>query len=445
MIYQSKDEIVAQASLSLDGDKIGFLDVESFRIDIVDNLIETLVLGEDEEVRDFVFQVVRQAAREFKIYPHSIQAIYEARVKENLTHFSVPAMNLRTLTYDLARAVFRSVQKIDAGPFIFEIARSEIGYTDQSPQFYAANVILAGIKEGYAGPVFIQGDHFQVKPKPFKTDPEKEVQALKTLIGEAVAAGFYNIDIDSSTLVDLSHDEVSEQQRLNSEVCAELTEYIRSIEPDGITISVGGEIGEVGGHNSNPEELRAFMHGYNANIEGITGLSKISIQTGTSHGGVVLPDGSIAKVSIDFDTLQELSRISVSEFGMAGAVQHGASTLPKDAFHHFAEKECAEVHLATQFQNIIFDYIPAPLLEEIYAWLDINMAGERKDDQTDEQFYYKTRKKAFGQFKKAIFSMPADLKGKISEELEKEFDFLFEQLNIKGTKGLIDAHYPSLS
>ena len=37
-----------------------------------------------------------------------------------------------------------------------------------------------------------------------------------------------------------------------------MTAFIRSIEPEGVTISVGGEIGEVGGHNSNEEELRAY-------------------------------------------------------------------------------------------------------------------------------------------------------------------------------------------
>ena len=445
MIYKSKDEILSNASLAIQGDLIEFLDAENFRSKAVDNLIETLILGDDKDVKNFVFQVVRQAARKFKVYPHSIQAIYDARAREKLTHFSVPAINLRTLTYDLARTIFKSVGKIDAGPVIFEIARSEIGYTDQSPRLYAANVILAAIKEGYTGPVFIQGDHFQVNLKKFKADPDKEIQTLKNLISDAVEAGFYNIDLDSSTLVDLSFEEVSEQQRLNYEVCAELTEFIRSIEPDGITISVGGEIGEVGKSNSTPEELRAFMEGYNANIEGIRGLSKISIQTGTSHGGVVLPDGSIAKVKIDFDTLQELSRIAMSEFGMGGAVQHGASTLPKDAFHHFVERECAEVHLATQFQNIIYDHMPASLLEEIYSWLGANMSAERGEGQTEEQFLYKTRKKAFGPFKKAIFLMPADLKEKILQELEKEFDFLFEQLKVRGTRVLIDKYYPPLS
>ena len=81
------------------------------------------------------------------------------------------------------------------------------------------------------------------------------------------------------------------------------------------------------------------------------GISKISIQTGTSHGGVVLLDGTIAKVSVDFDTLLKLSRIARKQYGMGGAVQHGASTLPEDAFSKFVEAEAVEVHLATNFEE----------------------------------------------------------------------------------------------
>jgi len=173
---------------------------------------------------------------------------------------------------------------------------------------------------------------------------------------------------------------------------------------------------------------------------GLTGLSKISVQTGTTHGGVVLPDGSIAKVKIDFDTLKVLSQIARTEFGMAGAVQHGASTLPKDAFYHFPEAECAEIHLATQFQNIVYDYLPSPLKEEIYVWLHKNYSNEKKLEQTDDQFIYKTRKKAFAPFKRKIHSLSRDLKDKISSALEEEFSFLFEKLNIKDTKAFVDKY-----
>jgi fructose/tagatose bisphosphate aldolase len=243
--------------------------------------------------------------------------------------FTVPAINLRAMAYDSARAVFGAARSRRVGAMIFEIARSEIGYTDQRPAEYLSVVMAAAIREKYRGPLFVQGDHFQVNLKKFKADPDAEYGAVADLVAEAIRAGFYNIDIDTSTLVDLSHATVEEQQRDNFETCARLTTVIRAKQPEGITISVGGEIGEIGEKNSDETELRAYMDGYNRTLpKGMVGLSKISIQTGTAHGGVPLPDGTLAQVKIDFNVIKELSRIAREAYGMAGAVQHGASTLP---------------------------------------------------------------------------------------------------------------------
>jgi hypothetical protein len=146
------------------------------------------------------------------------------------------------------------------------------------------------------------------------------------------------------------------------------------------------------------------------------------------------------KAKIDFDTLKVLSQIARTEFGMAGAVQHGASTLPKDAFHHFPEYECAEIHLATQFQNIVYDCLPSSLKDEIYAWLHKNCSDEKRPEQTDDQFIYKTRKKALGPFKRQIHSLPDDIKNEISSALEKEFSFLFEKLSLNDTRVFVEKY-----
>ena len=347
------------------------------------------------------------------------------------------------MTYDLARAIFRVADKNSSGAFLFEIARSEIGYTNQPPIEYATMVLAAAVKENYSGPIFIQGDHFQVNAAKFKENPDKEIEALQTLIGDAINSGFFNIDIDSSTLVDVSKPDLKEQQLLNYEVCARLTQFIRRVEPKGITISVGGEIGEIGHQNSTPEDLHAFMAGLEDELDkGLAGTSKISVQTGTTHGGLVLPDGSIAQIKLDFNTLKTLSEIARREYGLAGAVQHGASTLPPEAFHKFVECETAEVHLATEFQNMIYEseHFPAYLKKKIYEWLTVNAASEAKQGETKEQFLYKTRKKALGPFKKEIMSLPQQTRDAIAAEIENKFDFLFKQLNVVNKRALVDKY-----
>jgi fructose/tagatose bisphosphate aldolase len=349
------------------------------------------------------------------------------------------------MAYDSARAVFRAALPRNVGALIFEIARSEIGYTSQRPAEYLSVVLAAAIKEGYRGPLFVQGDHFQMKATTFKTDPDMEYGAVADLVVEAIEAGFFNIDIDTSTLVDLSHATVDEQQRNNFEVCAKLTSLIREREPEGVTISVGGEIGEIGEKNSDETELRAYMDGYNRSLpQGMAGLSKISIQTGTSHGGVPLPDGSLAQVKIDFNVIKELSRVARNAYGMGGAVQHGASTLPDEAFNQFVQNEATEVHLATGFQNIVYDHeaFPGELRQEIYDHIKTAHAKERKEGQTEEQFIYKTRKKGLGPFKAELWGLPEEVRSPIRTSLAEKFGFLFDQLSVENTLELARRYAP---
>jgi len=307
------------------------------------------------------------------------------------------------------------------------------------PAEYAANVEAAAIKEGYEGPLFIQGDHFQVSASRYAKDRDAELRALRDLTAEAIEHDFLNIDVDSSTLVDLSRPTVKEQQRPNFEVAAEMIRFIRSQERDGVRVSVGVEIGEVGGKNSTPEELRVFMEGLVEELGGVPGPSKISVQTGSSHGGVVLPDGSIAKVAIAFDTLEEMSRVARAEYGMAGAVQHGASTLPDELFHRFREVETAEIHLATSFQNLVYDspLFPESLRQEIHAYLKEKHGGEWKEGQTEAQFIYSNRKRAIGPFKRQVWELPADVRAALRQQLEDRFAFLFQQIGVPNTRDIL--------
>ncbi|HUQ45498.1 MAG TPA: class II fructose-bisphosphate aldolase [Gemmatimonadaceae bacterium] len=412
-----------------------------------DRLARAAVFGEGQ-ARDDARWLIWEIGQQLGVRCASIHELYIARGRGEVSGFTVPAMNVRGMVYDTARAIFRTAIKLDAGAFICEIARSEIAYTEQRPAEYVAVMLAAALREGFRGPVFIQGDHFQVSVKKFAVDPATEVAAVKQLVAEAVDAGFYNIDVDTSTLVDLSKPDLDAQQRVNYEQAVELTRYVREMEPDGVTISVGGEIGEVGTENSTEPELRAFMDGFNRLLAerapGEAGLSKISVQSGTTHGGVVLADGSIADVKIDLDTLARLSKVAREEYGLSGAVQHGASTLPDGAFNNFPKTETAEIHLATNFQNMLYDQLPRELRSEIYAWLSANAKDERKTSDSDEQFFYKTRKKALGPFKRRLWDLPEDVKGELARVYDAKFEFLFRQLAVDGTAGIVKRHVTSV-
>ncbi len=409
----------------------------------IDTLVKQAVFGASGDVREQNRRRIREIASSQGVYPASIQGLYEASGQGHYHGVTVPAINIRGITYQVARAVFRAAQQDRTGAFIFEIARSEIGYTQQRPGEYVACILAAAVKEGFRGPVFIQGDHFQVRRFRYGDDPEKELGEIRELIREAISAGFLNIDIDASTVAELAEADLDKQQEKNCRVTAEMTRFIRSLEPAGVTVSVGGEIGEIGKTNSTVADLEAFMKGYLSHLgPGVKGISKISVQTGTAHGGVVLPDGSIADVKLDFNTLEELSRAAREEYGLGGAVQHGASTLPDDAFDTFPRVGTLEVHLATGFQNIIYEspYFPGELLDGINRHLLANYGQERKTGETDEQFLYKTRKTAFGDFKKEMWDMPEENLRGIGDELEERFSLFFRKLNVVDTVELVNRY-----
>ncbi len=57
---------------------------------------------------------------------------------------------------------------------------------------------------------------------------------------------------------------------------------------------------------------------------------------------------------------------------------------------------------------------------------------------TDAQFYYTTRKRGFGPFKKQIWDLPESVRNEISAELEVKFDLIFQRLNVVNSADLID-------
>lgn len=443
MIHESVYELRQQIKnvVKVADGVVEVVDLEGLRGQTIDMLVRDSVFG-TEPVKQFSRWLIWEVGQALGARPASIHEFYTARARNEWQDRTVPAMNIRFASYDVMRAAMRAAQKVKAGAFIFEIARSEMSYTEQSPPEFATCAIAAAIKEGYFHPIFIQGDHFQVKASTYKKNPEGAIQEVKDLIAEAVPAGFWNIDIDTSTLVTLDPPDLKEQQYHNFMRSAELTQFVRELEPKGVTISLGGEIGEVGHKNSTVEELDAYVANYNevlADLGDYAGLSKISVQTGTSHGGVVLPDGTMAEVAVDFETLRVLGE-RARHYGAGGAVQHGASTLPEELFNKFPEMQTLEIHLATGFQNRFMDHpaFPAPLKDQIYRWLNVNAADERKAGDSDAAFYYKTRKKAMGPFKPEIWGISGDAKAALTEAMEDQFGFFYQKLNVVGTRDLID-------
>ena len=265
------------------------------------------------------------------------------------------------------RATFyETAARADVGAVIFELARSEQTYTYQRPMDYATSVLAGAIAAGWRGPVFIQGDHYQFNAKKYAADPEAMTEEIRRACRLAIDAGYRNIDIDSSTLVDLSKP-TARRAAARELPCARPSSRRSSatLETDGVTISVGGEIGEVGKKNSTVEELRAYLDGYTARARASCAPGRDGPLEGErpdrhqprrraaagrrrGRGQPRLRGAPRARRGRPLAT------------GWPARSSTARRTLPDELFHHFPAVETAEIHLATGFQNALYEHPAFP-------------------------------------------------------------------------------------
>jgi len=456
--------------------EITIIDEAKLRDELIDRIVFEATFNPDKEVVDLCRQLIKNISAKKGISLNSVYAYYKKKAKDN-RKVTIPAINVRGMAYNTARAIFEAAKKDNVTSLILEIAKSEIDYTSQRPAEFTASILAAAIKEDYQHPIFLQGDHFQINANKYKENPEKEREKIKELIHEAIKAGLYQIDLDMSTLVDWTQKDYDNQQNTNYRETALLTAHVRELEREAgldklnITINLGGEIGEIGkgiqGRNSTVEDLRAFMKGYLEELDRLSkekgyqlgGITKIAVQSGTQHGGIRDEKGNLIKgVKVSFNTLAELGKVAREEYSLAGVVQHGASTLDPRCFVLFAghpspkgfeiseellteenakilsENPAAEVHLATAYQDTILDHpsFPKDLAEKIKKWVIENFPPKEGEDI--EKAYINNRKNAWGNFKFDLWSLPSEIQDAIRKTLVQQFsEDVFENLGVKGS------------
>ena len=226
---------ILEGIVRLEGGRLKVVDAIRLRGDGIRDLAWSAAFTADAATAATAQWMVWEASQALGARSASIHELYMARARGEISGFTVPAINLRAQTFDMARTVFETASAADVGAVILELARSEQTYTFQRPIDFSTAVLAGAIAAGWQGPVFIQGDHYQFNAKKYVADPEAMTEEIRRACRLAIDAGYRNIDIDSSTLVDLSLPTDEEQQRANYERTAELVALIRSLEVDGVT------------------------------------------------------------------------------------------------------------------------------------------------------------------------------------------------------------------
>lgn len=411
----------------------------------MDDLAKKAALASNDQ-KTPLLTALREEVSRTGVYPAAIGPIYHALKRGECAPMTIPAFNVRGMTYDIARVIWRTAIRLEAGPIIFELAPSEAEVGNQPYEEYAAVVMAAAAREGWQGPVFLQCDHIAVESL-------QALDSIKALCSHLVGAGYYQLDIDASHIPALEGVPLEVFHRCNAQASAELTRYFRSLQPAASPVTIGAEVGEIGQRNTTLEDIEIFMDEYLSDLGvEVDAFDKLSVQTGTRHGGIVLADGSCGNMVLDLSLVSDLSKLVRQKYGIAGLVQHGASTLSLENLKCLPEHGVIEVHLATGIQNIVFDHpaFPEDLRTEMIARLATvsqNPEGDASLTQDDEltaaQRFYHARWEAWGLYKAELWQIPSESTAAIGETLETWVEALLHALQVVGQRETLSHLYPT--
>ncbi len=448
-LFKSVRELLesCQGTLEVTNNQLEIQNPDHLKKQLIDALIYNGIFNKDVNIREFIFWLIWEAAGVLNIQLASIQELYEARKEEarnknEYPHMIIPSIQIPGFSYYTARSVIRAAQQKNVGAFIFELTKADFDHTLQRPKEYTMNCLAAAIKEGYEGILFIQGDQFQINDRNFKQNRVAEVSLTRSLIDEAIDAGFYNIGIDTSTLIDNTIPNVNEQQFLNFALSATLTRFIREKQPEGITVSLGINIARLKEIETLLNDFRAFMNGYNETIKkvelGITvkKMNTIVIQAPLS----IEANKTQAEINMDLDILEKLANLAQNDFDLAGIALNCPADVSDQLLSSLLEKDLAELKFNNIIQDIIYNHtqLPDDLKERFDEYLISTFIHEKEENETMSQFLYKVRKKGFRDFKQEFYDLEDNIKTNISKEIEDKISDLFQKLNLVDSKPLIE-------
>jgi fructose/tagatose bisphosphate aldolase len=252
-------------------------------------------------------------------------------------------------------------------PVMYEIAKSEMTYTEFSPQSFVDFIVAENERLGNTDvPFAIHADHLTVKKM-------EDVEGVRNLMAQQLEAGFTTFAIDASHME-------------NEKNLAATVDLARPIIKAGLNLEV--ELGEIGAKSGNaegftqPEEAKWFVgeldkQGIRPNLLAINNGSIHGTYFGTAHEGIQL----------------DLTRRiwdAIQPWGVDIA-QHGITGTSLDKISSFIEYGIRKGNVGTFWQNIAFglamnqngnaittekrEYIKRPyrgipdaLWEEMWAW-----------------------------------------------------------------------------
>ena len=201
---------------------------------------------------------------------------------------------------------------------------------------------------------------------------------MKQLALEAVTAGFYNIDVDTSTLVDLSKPDLASQQRLNYETCVDIAQVQfasssrRASRSRSAARSARSALRTARSKSCARSWTASTARSPNGARRAPTGSRRSACSPGRRTAASYFPMARSRTSQLDLNTLARLSKDARERVRAGGSRAARSVDAPGLRVPQLPHTETAEIHLATNFQNMLFDHLPGALRQEIYEWLREN-------------------------------------------------------------------------
>jgi len=309
-----------------------------------------------------------------------------------------------------ARGIMEAAKELDSA-VLFEIAKSEVGYTGQTPKDFYDNIVAIAEEINFNTPYAIHGDHITIKD----ASPEA-YKGAEDLIKAELAAGFTSYAIDASHNFNMSATDVSEQLKDNIDITKRLAKLI----PEKYSLEV--EVGEVGRTDpatgqkqlTTVEEAATFIKalkdaGINPDL--------LATNNGTSHGNIFDKNGNvIAKVGIDLARTKGIAD-AIKPYGVRVA-QHGITGTPLEFMDNLIDCGIAKGNVGTNWQNIAIESFPPELVKRMEEWTltcdEAKKTKAKKPQITDKELIGKTIKNSLKVFKSDMAAIP--------DEYKKKFD-----------------------
>ena len=115
MLYTTKEDLLNDLKGIVDIQKSGtikIIDKDTLRNKKIDTLVYNAVFNKETALKNMSRWLIRSCGNQLGVFSSSIQSLYEDMGKKQYKGFTVPAVNIRGLTYDVARSIFRAAKRI---------------------------------------------------------------------------------------------------------------------------------------------------------------------------------------------------------------------------------------------------------------------------------------------------------------------------------------------